>query len=336
LRRGSLGQRWLINLGYIAAFLVGPVCWIDPGQASDAVPSAVSALNACIASRSVAEDEEDYQNRFKLSDHCPNVISALTKIPAKDLFDKALHDETSLDQLRDIAALFDSYHATSKDNQRLDYKGLQGLLASTLVSSPKPKTAWWHQLIEWVREWLKRKLTENGNNDVRWLIALLQWLTPSKTIVNLMFKNSIILILVLAIIVIANELRALDLRYWRLRRKTTSLDIEATNAQARQANVSWDEVLRLPPGSQPTALLRFVIGILIERGLLPNNHSLTNRELLKRLHAEDPTKAESFQCLMVHAESTLYGDQSVAQIEVQGLFRTAHALVGQPVHLSMS
>ena len=330
------GRQWLINLGYLAAFLAGPLCWIDAGEASDALRNDVSAVKACIASRSVAEDEEDYQHRFKLSDHCPHVISTLTRIPAKDLFDKALRDETTLDQLRDIAALFDSYHVTSKDNHRLDYKGLQGLLASTLVSSPKPKTPWWHQLVESIREWLKRKLTENGNNDVRWLIELLQWLTPSKTIVNLMFKSTIILILVLAIIVVANELRTFDPRYWRVRRKTTRLDIEDTSAQARQANVSWEEVLRLPPGSQPTALFRFVIGILIERGLLPNNHSLTNRELLRRLHAEDPTKAESFQCLMVHAESMLYGDQAIAPAQVQGLFRTAHALVGQRVPLSMS
>jgi uncharacterized protein DUF4129 len=336
LKRGLPGRLWLINLGCLAAFLAGPLCWIDPGEASDALRNDASALKACIASRSIAEDEEDDQHRFKLSDHCPHVISTLTKIPAKDLFDKALGDETTLDQLRDIAALFDSYHATSKDNQRLDYKGLHGLLASTLVSSPKPKTAWWHQLMEWLREWLKRKLTENGNNDVRWLIELFQWLTPSKTIVNLMFKSTIILILVLAIIVVANGMHTFDLRSWRLRRKTTRFEIEDPSAQARQANVSWEEVLRLPPGSQPTALLRFVIGILIERGLLPNNHSLTNRELLRRLHAEDPTKAESFQCLMVHAESTLYGDQSIAPGQVQGLFHTAHALVGQPIHPSMS
>ena len=333
MRRGSLSQRWLINLGCVAALLVGPLSWIDAGAASNALSSDASALKACIASRSVGEDSEGYQKRFKLSDHCPDVISALSKLPATDLFDKGLHDETTLDQLRDIEALFSSYHATYTYNQRFDYKGLDGLLASTLVTSPKPRTTWWHQFMEWLTQWLNSKLTEKGKDDLRWLIDLLKWVSPSKEMLNLMFKSTLVLILVLAVIVIANGWRASSPFSWRLRRRTAKLDADDASAQARQRNVSWDEIVRLPPPCQPTALLRFVIGILTERGLLPRNHSLTNRELLMRLHHEDPTKADGFELLMVHAESALYGDRPIAPAQVQDLFQAADALLGRPVQM---
>ena len=333
MRRGSLSQRWLINLSCAATLLVGPVFWRDAGAA---LPGDVSALKACIASRSAAEDEDGDQNRFKLSDHCPDVISALSKLPATDLFDKALRDETTLDQLRDIEALFSSYQTAAKYTQRFDYKGLDGLLAGTLVSSPKPRTTWWHQLVEWLTQWFNSKLTDKGHDDLRWLLDFLRWVSPSQATLNVIFKSAMILTLVLAVIVIANEWRASSPTSWRLRRRPAKLDIGDAPTQAGQPKVTWDEVVRLPPRCQPTALLRFVIGILMERGLLPNNHSLTNRELLMRLHKEHPAKADGFQFLMLHAETTLYGDQPIAPAEVQGLFQAADALVGQPVQMRAS
>ncbi|HKY72635.1 MAG TPA: DUF4129 domain-containing protein [Nitrospira sp.] len=331
MRQGLRRQPWLINLGRIAALLTGLVLvFVDPGEASVSSPIEVSlkdALNDCIASRSEAEEEEDYQKRFKLSDHCPNLTSALAQISATRLFDKALHDETNLDQLRDIQALVDSYHITFKDNQRFDYNGLQGLLASTLVSSPKPRIPWWHQFLASLKEWLKRWLTESGDDELRWLVDLLKWVTPS--ILDLIFRGAIILILALAMIVIVNELRPMTPALGRLRRRRTTDQANGSGPETpRPARVSWEEIAQLPPQRQPTALLRLVIGILIERGLLPNNQSLTNRELLMRLPVEDPANVDRFRVLVLHAESALYGDQPIAQVHVQGLIQTADALIG--------
>ena len=90
--------------------------------------------------------------------------------------------------------------------------------------------------------------------------------------------------LLLALAVVVNEARAANLSSW-LQRRSRAQRASRAAAPAGSARLAWKDVAALSPGQQAAALLRLVLQELIERGLLPDDQSLTNREMLARLGA---------------------------------------------------
>jgi hypothetical protein len=136
-------------------------------------------------------------------------------------------------------------------------------------------------------------------------------------------------ILLLALAVVVNELRTANLSSW-LQRRSRMQRAGRVPAASGAAKLAWKDVTNLPPAQQPAALLRLVLQELIERGLLPDDQSLTNREMLARLGAAARAHAAAFAELAAAADAVLFGNRLVAAAQLAPLHQAAQAIVGTP------
>jgi len=67
---------------------------------------------------------------------------------------------------------------------------------------------------------------------------------------------------------------------------------------------------------------------LIGRGLLPDDQSLTNTEMLLRLGAAARVHAAPFADLSAAAEAVLFGNRTVVAAQLSPLHQAAQAIVG--------
>jgi hypothetical protein len=136
-------------------------------------------------------------------------------------------------------------------------------------------------------------------------------------------------ILLLALSIVVNELRAANLTSWWQRRSRTQRTSRVSDATGAP-RLTWKDVTNLPPGQQPAALLRLVLQELIDRGLLPDDKSLTNSEMLARLGAAARAHCAPFSELATAADAVLFGGHAVVAAQLAPLHHAAQTIVGLP------
>jgi hypothetical protein len=236
---------------------------------------------------------------------------------------RPLDQQTTPNQLHDLRALLGSYRSSPASVERFDFAALPELLARTLEVQPTPPVSWWQRFMDW----LAQKLRGGGESDYRWLTEFLKSLDPPEWLADLILRASVAVMLLLALAVVVNELRAANLSSW-LQRRSRTQRASRVPAATGAARLAWKDVANLPPGQQPAALLRLVLQELIERGLLPDDQSLTNREMLARLGAAARAHAAPFAELAAAADAALFGDRAVVAAQLAPLHQAAHAIVG--------
>ncbi len=279
-------------------------------------------LEACIEEFSGAPQGAEEERPIVLSASCPGLSSAFERAPVKPLLDQGLGPTTSLSQLRDLHALLTAYEAPYKVTNVFDYDGLQDLLARTLIEASSPNPSWWQRFLAWLSHVLEQP--RSGENP--WLVDFLKRLVPLEWLIRWLLLGAMILIVVLALMVIVNELRHAKLTSWWKKRRRDRIRTTDQGTSPRPRTWTWEEVVALPPGRQPGALLRFIIHRLVQQGLLPNNFSLTNGELLARLYVVDQQRAGHFRTLVLGAEPVLYGNRPPEHAHLEGLVHAADQL----------
>jgi hypothetical protein len=244
-------------------------------------------------------------------------------LPAAASLSQPLVLQTTPNQLRDLRALLGSYRSPPAGVERFDFAALPELLARTLQVKPTPPLSWWQRF----KDWLAQKLRGSDETDYRWLTEFLKSLDPPEWLADLILRASVAVILLLALAVVVNELRAADLASWLQRRSRTQRANRAPAATGA-ARLTWKDVTNLPPSQQPAALLRLVLQALIERGLLPDDQSLTNREMLALLGAAARTPAAPFAELAAAADAVLFGNRVMVAAQLAPLQQAAQAIVG--------
>ena len=282
-------------------------------------------LDRCIGTLKAGAEPVPPYRRLILEEVCPGLAPAVAALPAAGLLSQPLDWQTTPNQLRDLRALLESFRGQNAGVERFDFAVLPELLARTLQAEPKPTVSWWQRF----KEWLAQKLRGSGESDYRWLTEFLKSLDPPDWVADLILRLSVALILLLALAVVVNELRSANLASW-LQRRSRRQGASAVPATGGAARLTWRDVTHLPAGRQPAALLRLVLEELIERGLLPDDQSLTNQEMLVRLGTAERAHAAPFAALAAAADSVLFGDRAVVETQLAPLHHAAQAIVGIP------
>jgi hypothetical protein len=324
LRRGlpDTSPRYFLLLGLLSCTLGAPIAW----AASDAATAEVGRrLDRCLNALDTGAEPLPPYRRMIVEEVCPGLAQAVSELPAAKSLSQPLDLQTTPNQLRDLRALLGSYQRAPASVERFDFAALPELLARTLQVEPTPLVSWWQRF----KDWLAQKLGGSGEPDYRWLTEFLKSLDPPEWLAALILRASVAVILLLALAVVVNELRAANLSSW-LQRRSRTQRASRVPATVGASRLAWKDVTNLPPGQQPAALLRLVLQELVERGLLPDDLSLTNGEMLLRLGAAARTHAAPFAELAAAADATLFGNRAVVAAQLAPLHQAAQAIVGTP------
>jgi len=324
LRRGlpDASPRFFLLLGLLSCALAAPIAW----AAADADAAEVGRrLDRCLSALNAGAETVPPYRRLILEQVCPGLAQAVAELPSAGSLSPPLDQQTTPSQLHDLRALLGSYRNPPAGVERFDFAGLSELLARTLQVEPTPPVSWWQRF----KDWLAQKLRGNGEADYRWLTEFLKSLDPPEWLADLIVRASVAVILLLALAVVVNELRAANLTSWLQRRSRTQRTSRVPAATVA-ARLTWKDVTNLPPGQQPAALLRLVLQELIERGLLPDDKSLTNSEMLARLGAAARAHAAPFAELATAADAVLFGSRAVVAAQLAPLHHAAQTIVGLP------
>ena len=321
MRRGLLNAspRYFLLLGLFSCTLGAPSAL----AATDAAAEVGRRLDRCLSALDAGAEPVPPYRRLIVEEVCPGLARAIAELPAAGSLSQPLDLQTTPNQLHDLRALLGSFRSPPAGVERFDFAGLPELLARTLQVEPTPPVSWWQRF----KDWLAKKLRGSGKSDYRWLTEFLKSLDPPEWLADLILRASIAVILLLALAVVVNELRAANLSSWLQRRSRTQRISRVTVANGA-AGLTWKDVANLPPGQQPAALLRLVLRELIERGLLPDDLSLTNREMLVRLGTAARVHEAPFAELATAADAVLFGNRAVVEAQLLPLHQAAQAIVG--------
>jgi hypothetical protein len=306
----------------LSCTLGAPIAWAA-ADANAAAAETGRRLDQCLSALNAGAEPVPPYRRLILEEVCPGLAQAVAELPAAGSLSQPLDQQTTPNQLHDLRALLGSYRSPPASVERFDFAALPELLARTLQVEPTPPVSWWQRF----KDWLAQKLRGSGESDYRWLTEFLKSLDPPEWLADLILRASVAVILLLALAIVVNELRAASLTSW-LQRRSRTQRTSRVPAPIGAARLTWKDVTNLPPGQQPAALLRLVLQELIERGLLPDDKSLTNSEMLARLGAAARAHAAPFAELATAADAVLFGSRAVVAAQLAPLHHAAHAIVG--------
>jgi len=254
-----------------------------------------------------------------LDKECPGLTDALEDLGYLQLLSSGTRDALHAYDLPDLLRIDDWYD--DEQARDLDVTTLAPILTSLRAEKPEHALTWFERLKRWLRSLLERQQDTRDRRLPQWLDDL-----DLSTILRALLLGSIVLIVVLAVVVIYNELRVSGI----LRKRRVVHDA-AIDAAAHDALTSGglEDLDNLSPARKAPMLLRMLVATLIKSGRLRTERSLTYRELCTRATFDDTQQRESFRRVAALAERVVYGSGEVSAEEVEPVVAAARALDGQ-------
>jgi hypothetical protein len=294
---------------------------------SHAATSLMTSLDVCIDSRFTEGEASQINDEFNIAETCPELFEHVLHNNSLQQFDPPLEDITSINQLLDVKYLLsqgvrpgDAIYTVVDNNFRQQFRE-----ANDFVSKPV-EIGLWDQFIEWLKE--RYKDEDDSDSDWSWLIELLEKGSMPDWLGKAIYYVAVGLIIVLAGLIVFNELRAANIGKWRSRRKNkVSAEWQAGLATIEELN--WANIDKLPLQQRAGAMLRFVIDDMIERGWISDNRSRTNREMWRELRQKDTATAKQFDHAINLTERSVYGDEQLDNRQVEDLYQVAHSIIAE-------
>lgn len=302
----------------IAAFEVGASL-----PSGDLTATAIQSCLGELHRLSDAEGRSD-SHKFNLDKRCPEIAKAIKQSLHEEDVGAADTDATSIEGLRDLASYiagFDRQPVSAVDIG-LDFEGLDALLDDVLIEKETENSVWDRFL-----RWLEQFFEGDDSSDFRRFLDWLGGLDAPPWLGDVVWYTSVVLIVLLAIIIVGNELRLSGiLRQVRRRREVTE-HVTGAETSPRQRAASLDELRQLPPRELAAAILEIVTDAFAERGWLSSSSSLTNGELIKQIGQRQSAVVRSFASLVNGIEKIIYGDRPPDDETRQRLIDSAGELI---------
>ncbi len=286
----------------------------SPGLAQDPV----DRLNRCINSQFQAGQAAEINRELDLIDSCPD-LAGDDGILRVDSLDQRIGPITSLNELLDARRFLRDLQARPPERFKADRASLQETLDALELEEQTSALGLWEEFLAWLTELLETE----GEDDWGWLTDFLESLSVPGWVGKLIYYGSIAVILILAALIVINELRALGAARWLPKRRIETQAASGERPHGPVASLQWSDIQRLPLSQQPSAIVRLLIHTLIAQGIVPDNMSYTNYEFLRLLRTHDPERARGFGAVVAKAEPALYGSGVLQPEEAQSLARTA-------------
>jgi len=162
----------------------------------------------------------------------------------------------------------------------------------------------WARFKQWVRSVFGPSANER---DDGWFDRMIGRVGFSQTVIELITYVALGLIVLLAALIVVNEIRASGVLRARARRK---LEAEAGIQATARAEVSWQDVERAALRDKPRLLLELVAARLVALGQLPPTAALTVRELTRAARLQDDADRTRLTELALAAERARYAEEA--------------------------
>lgn len=296
-------------------------------RASDLpAPQLVQAVEQCLETQFRAGEATSRDQTINLQQTCPTLAGA-RQHTLLSAVQPPLSDSITVSQLLDIRAILHTRTRSAASARQYTYTDLDALLEETYLPREefKPDPTLWQRFIQWLRE----LLTPEDAEPPPWLQAFLESIElPETDTIILFLKGTLALLVLLALLMIFNELRAANLlSAWRhIKRQRGKPTDDQPDFPAPGKSLSLEQISHLPDKQFAGQLLSRTLLTLMQRQILPPRFSLTNRELLTRLPQERNALLPDLHRLVDTSEAGLYGDQPLAPQQRQQLLDLSHKL----------
>jgi hypothetical protein len=281
--------------------------------ASQAIPAAETAsrLTPLRAAVSACESRIDAQvdvGYTRIAARCPQLMRVLESGEWTDWLPRTWREpnnDLSIGGLTELASMIETERSRQRTGPRPGTAKLHGVL-ERLETSQAVRRGAWDRFNHWL-DGVARQQPEDPFSG-EWFERLLERATPTQLAIELASYVAVVAIIVLALTIVVNEVRAaLALRRPRKRKKTfpvaaSSADGPLTVRQVEEASLE----------ERPALLLRLVFERLARAGRLVRADSLTIREAQARAALSDPADAQRLAELASVAEHVRYGARPAA------------------------
>lgn len=279
------------------------------------------ALDACIAKERQLPGAEPWERLVDMRERCPLVHDWLQREKREQ---RLLLDNITAPHHDSLIELRRLIGSAKRVDGTLRRAALDDVLAG-LSFSAEPEPGWWKRLVTWLRSHFN-----SSDADLQWLAELIETLTPPESVMEFFFKGSLLLLILLALLLVGNEVRLFG---WR-GRAPDHRGTGVTPGDGPSLMPQWDELSTLPPRQQVSAALRLLVQAASETRAVDalvtsaaadrsRPESRTPRELLllvsrshKHSHRE---QSGTINLLVTQVEGVIYGDEELDQPQASAL-----------------
>lgn len=251
---------------------------------------------------------------------CPGLEAALVDLGVAPFLPEQQRETLGLNGLISLQSLLERYRETPETGA-VDVDSLQSVLDSLQkpVQAAEQPLTWFERF----KRWLRNAMNSGESSSDSWLGRWLSEHRMSDTMRDVLFYGSVLLVVVLAIVVVANELRIV----WKGRRKTVRSPASGDGiGGAAAANLDIEAAAR---GDRPSLVFRMLIATLVKTGRLQTERSLTHRELIVRAKFDDSQQRECFNRVAELAERIVYGGDAASTDDLDCVVQAGRALNAQ-------
>jgi hypothetical protein len=278
-------------------------------QEADSAAGAVIAPGDQIAA-CIEDASGDEVGLAALESSCPGIGQALTQSGYADFISESGTEQLNSYGLADLEQIADRYRQSPRE-PAADVAALAPVL-STIEEElrvDRPLT-----LFERFERWLNGLLQRSQQDEDSWLGRWLRGFDVPERITRPILYGAIVLVILIAVAVIVNELRAAGV-FRRGGRRSVATPGTVTGTGHASATMLAD-LDRVPAAERPALLLRMLVNTLVHTGRLRTEKSLTHRELGERAAFDATTQRQSFNRVASLSERILYSNREVSAEEI--------------------
>jgi hypothetical protein len=291
----------------MAAAIAGVLAW------SWLAAAPVDVLRDCAAKASPA-----ISGIKDLGAACPRLEQALQALGLPPMLYDGWQDRLNRDALPELANLAENY-SEPKSGFSPDVAALPGILKALAREQTPLSKSWWDAFRAWLKNWLA-----HHSDQFTWLDRWLERIGQSTTLFHVVSYSLVALVLMAAVAVIVNEMKAGGASRRRHRAASAA---GAVNPAAVRADSEGLEPSAL--ADRLAELLRTLVSRLVQTRRLRAERTLTHRELVARGTFDNESQRAVFAAVAGTAESILYGAESAAPEQLNRLLREGRALLAQ-------
>ena len=288
-------------------------------------------IQQCIDNQFLGTEDVRRDTELRIEKSCPHLARALEQAVRKD--DARLTNITppprsklTLAQLLDIRYGLNSFQTDpNRQGRAVDHELLDGIIKDTYLpfeETPEELTLF-ERFNNWVNSLWERVAPDDPSPFFDWLegTGIAEW--PWEAI----FQVTVVLLILFALYVIFNELRAGSADGLLRRVGYRALNIfRKRDEESSQGDFNWSRLNTLSPRQRIIALLRYELAMLVKRRQLSGERSRTNREISNQLREKHSAYSAGFGELTPTADRALYSQHDLTESEsgrAEEIVRTA-------------
>jgi hypothetical protein len=239
----------------------------------------------------------------RIAARCPDLVAQIGKGSWAAWLPRGWNEpgnDLSAGSLREFRELVSRQEAAVPVARAPDLRSLNAILQGL---ADKHADGWWSRLNSWLRSILER---QEQVPDESWFGRMISEVGLSQSLRQLAAYTALGVVVVLAAVIIFNELRNAGLL--QRGRATVRRPASSRHPTAQRA---WSDIEQAPLLERPRLLLESVLGRLGERGYLPPAGALTVRELTQATQLPEAEDRARLADLAAATERVRYSDRSL-------------------------